>query len=122
MGDTQAEDRWQGFPQQRQELLSFIEEEEIEGVLFIAGDFHFAQVCKVSPSGAIGEGLWEVLAGPGGSFLNVLGGLIPEQEQFPLSIAAWNFTEFVCDPNSGTIAITFIGDDATVLGSYTINL
>ena len=60
------EDRWQGYPEQRQELLDFIAESSIENVWFLAGDFH------MGPSGESIEKDRTVVsgrssAGPGGS-------------------------------------------------------
>lgn len=121
LGNTQAEDRWQGYAQ-REELLLFLEEESIQGVVFISGDFHFGEVCHVSPQGELGEKIVEVLVGPGGSFLNPMGGMIPQGPQFMLGVSEWNYTEFVCDPELGTIAIAFIGDEGKVLEETVISV
>ena len=40
--DLQANDRWEGYPTQRDEILSHIDDESISGVLWISGDFHLA--------------------------------------------------------------------------------
>jgi len=119
LGSTEAQDRWQGY-EQRAELMTFLEEEDIPGVLFIAGDFHFGQVCHVSPQGAPGSSLYEVLVGPGGSFINPMGGLIQATEQFIIGLSEWSYTEFVCDSDQGTLAITFLSDDGDILAEYTI--
>ena len=70
IGVAQAEDRWQGYPEQREEILRHIEDEGIEGVLWITGDVHFGQIGWVSPEGQVGQSAWEVYCGPTGSFLN----------------------------------------------------
>ena len=38
VGDIAAEDRWQGFPAQREELVAHCA--DIPGVFFVSGDFH----------------------------------------------------------------------------------
>ena len=121
MGNTQAEDRWQGYPQ-REELLRFLEDEQILGTVFISCDFHFGEVCHVSPQGELGEHIVEVLVGPGGSFINPMGGMIPQGPQFMLGLSQWNYTEFVCDPMLGTIAVSFVGDEGDVLGETVISV
>ena len=73
------EDRWQGFPEQREEILSFIEDEQIEGLVWLTGDLHYGQLGHVDPPGGTAENQWELLVGPAGSTLNsfvelVLGG------------------------------------------------
>lgn len=40
-------DTWEGYPDEREELFSFIEEEGIEGVVLLAGDRHRADVWKI---------------------------------------------------------------------------
>src|SRR5690606_34767452 len=35
-----AGDRWQGYASAREDLLSFIEEQDVENVWFLSGDFH----------------------------------------------------------------------------------
>lgn len=121
LGNTQAEDRWQGYPQ-REELLQFLDDEDIRGVVFVSGDFHFGEVCHVSPQGELGDHIVEVLVGPGGSFINPMGGMIPQGPQFMLGLSQWNYTEFICDPHLGTMAISFVGDEGDVLGETVITV
>ena len=92
----------------------------ITGVVFVSGDFHFGQICHVSPEGEMGNDLYEVLVGPGGSFLNPMGGMIPQGEQFLIGLSEWNYTEFVCDPDLGTIAISFLSDEGEILAEKVI--
>jgi len=40
-------DKWGGFPEERDEVLEFIEEKQIKGVVFLAADVHFAAVRRV---------------------------------------------------------------------------
>lgn len=122
IGDNQSEDRWQGYPEQRTELLSHIENNAIEGVLWLSGDFHYAQHNRVSPPGEIGDTQFEFLCGPTGSFLNPIGGLAAETEQFIWSLSEWNYTLFEADPGTGEVTIKYIGDDGSILHSTNLAL
>lgn len=53
-------DKWGGFPRERDEILKFIAERKIQGVVFLAADVHYAAAAKV-PGGL---GLKEFIAGP----------------------------------------------------------
>ena len=59
-----SEDNWQGFPAQREELLTRLEATGAQGVMFLSGDFHFACFGRVAKSGP-GSTLFEALVGPG---------------------------------------------------------
>jgi alkaline phosphatase D len=64
-------DRWHGYPRQREEILTHIDEREIRGVLWISGDFHLAssqRICEAGP----GAGQREILVGPGAQIPNPL--------------------------------------------------
>ena len=62
-------DRWEGYTAQRNEILNHIDAAPIPGVIWLSGDFHFAFVANVSPSGP-GANQIEVLAGPGAQLPN----------------------------------------------------
>lgn len=56
-------DRWEGYWQERQELLSFIQANNIQGVVFLTGDAHSGWINRVNA----GPDVWEVVTGPTGS-------------------------------------------------------
>ena len=114
LGDVESIDRWQGFPEQRSEILSHIEESNIDGVLWVSGDFHFGLISQVSPLGQSGDSMMEVLVGPSGSFLNIMGDLLVTTDQYQQRIAAWCHTRFECNPATGEILIQYILDDGTI--------
>jgi alkaline phosphatase D len=114
-GDALAEDRWQGYPEQREELLAFLRDEGIQGVLFLAGDFHLGQISAVDPAGGTGEGFVEVLAGPSGSFLNPIAFMTGLSDQWMDLIGDWNAVLCEADPGAGTITVRFIGGAGEVL-------
>ncbi len=108
-----AEDRWDGFPAQRAELLRAIADEQ--GVLFVTGDVHYAQVGYIDPAGGVAAELMEVFTGPAGSFANVAADLFVGDPQYLWLSSAYNWCRFECDPVAGTIRVTHIGDDGSVL-------
>jgi len=98
------EDRWDGFPgTQRQELLAHIRSEGLRGVFFVAGDLHQTTVSRVDVAGGDGDDLLEIMAGPGGSFLNTLARTI-EGEQFVYKDADWSAARLSFHP-AGTARI-----------------
>jgi phosphodiesterase/alkaline phosphatase D-like protein len=117
-----AEDRWDGYPAQRSEILSFIADSGIEGVLWVTGDVHYAQVGNVDPAGGVAEDAVEVFVGPGGSFGNVAAELFEGDPQYWWLSSQWNYTRFRCDPVAGTIEVQHIGDAGDVLNAVTLTL
>lgn len=68
-------DRWEGYPAQREELLSFITENAIDDVWFLAGDIHIGFVARIEPEGHPYARMWELTVGPSGSAGNPIGSL-----------------------------------------------
>jgi phosphodiesterase/alkaline phosphatase D-like protein len=122
IGEAIAEDRWQGFPVQREEILGHIVDGGIEGVLWLSGDLHHGMVGRIDPEGDPAWEQWEVLAGPGGSFINPAAVLYLGNEQFPVMLGEWGWTLLELDPGMGTIALRFIGDDGADLVTHTLQL
>jgi alkaline phosphatase D len=60
-------DRWEMFPAQRDEILSFTESGAVSGAVWLSGDFHLAMIARASATG-LGSKSLEVLAGPGAQF------------------------------------------------------
>lgn len=116
------DDRWQGYPAQREALLSFIVDNGIENVWFITGDFHLGFVSRVEIDGGARD-IWEVAVGPGGSAggnpvpLLVDNGTLTEQSAFPCEMFAyWSSATNVAttldfDGGAGTVHVVFT--DAT---------
>lgn len=116
IGPLAADDRWQGYPEQRTELLTFIENQGLAGVLFLGGDLHFGSVSSVSGNGAVGDDLWEVMAGPGGSPINPMALLPPFlTDQYDLVVPEWNTVMLDLDPQTGEVLVTFVNDAGDVI-------
>jgi len=115
-----AEDRWDGFPTTRTEVVAALA--EVEGVLIVTGDVHYGQVGYVDPAGGAGENLVEVFTGPAGSFANIAADLFTGDPQYIWMSSAWNWCRFECDPVAGTVRVTHIGDDGAALHDITLSL
>ena len=114
IGEVEAIDRWQGFASQRTEILSHIEENDIPGVLWISGDFHFGFIAQVGRTGEVGDSMMEVLVGPTGSFINIMGELLVTTEQYQQALPEWCHTRFECNPQTGEVFIQYILDDGSI--------
>lgn len=112
--DVAAEDRWEGYPAQRDALLDFIESEAIDNVWFVAGDFHVCFVGRVEPGdqGVVGR-TWEIACTGGNT--NPLGTSLPG-DQFPYRTSSPRATLLTFDPAANAVNVRFIdpetGDDA----------
>ncbi|MEO1685750.1 MAG: phytase, partial [Cyanobacteria bacterium J06631_12] len=94
-GVVNAEDRFEGYAAERTELLSFIDQNNIDNVVFMAGDFHGTIVNNLTYQLAPGQeqiatGAFEVVTGPVAFFdgrfgpnvanLSAAAGIIDEQQ------------------------------------------
>jgi len=111
-----ANDRWQGYPAQREDLLAFLEDEGITDVWFLAGDFHMGFVGRVEPEG-YARRFYEVAVGPTGNLGNPLGLLAAQEEyreqvfpadQFPYGRGKLAATLLTFDPLARTVRIRFL--------------
>jgi len=87
-------DRWDGYPKERAELLRFIKQNDIHGVVFLSADLHCAAVTKIPG----GNGLKDITAGPlAGPVNRVTDGSAARFEYF--SAETFNFAKVTVDPN-----------------------
>ena len=112
-GTLNAEDRFEGYAAERNEILQFIDENKIDNVVFMAGDFHGTIVnnltYQTAPGGEqIATDAFEIVTGPAafndGLFgpnvanLSAAAGLItPEQKAFYDSLPVANDTDSEID-------------------------
>jgi phosphodiesterase/alkaline phosphatase D-like protein len=105
--DLTRDDFWEGYPAQREELLSFITDNSIDGLWFLSGDVHYACIAKVEADGPYRR-LREVYMGPAGSGdpgdVNCDGG-----GQSEVTIRRLNYARFTADPFMRRLTIEFIG-------------
>jgi len=119
--DLASNDRWEGYPAQREALLSFIDTNEIGGVLWVSGDFHMPSVGWVDTGDELGAGQLEVLVGPAAQTPNPLG-LGLTAPQFVWAAAQNSYTVFDFDPTTGEVAIEVFSEDGDTLFAQTFTL
>jgi alkaline phosphatase D len=104
-------DRWDGYPKERKELLDFIKEKKMRGVVFLSGDMHYAAITKIPRGG----GLIDITAGPLAAPLNrVTNGTAKRFEYFLAE--NFNFAKITVDPKTAPnqALIEFIDQDNRV--------
>ncbi|MBM4298528.1 MAG: hypothetical protein FJ143_12390, partial [Deltaproteobacteria bacterium] len=88
-------DRWDGYPRERQQLLDFINQKRLSGVIFLSADLHYAAITKIPKGGE----LIDITAGPLAAPLNrVTNGTHPRYEFFLAE--NFNFGKITIDPKS----------------------
>lgn len=118
--ESTADDRWQGYPAQREEVLAFIDDEKIPGVLWVSGDFHLACMGRVSRTGP-GSNAIEVLVGPGGQAPNQ-SPTYPGPPQFDWASGINNVTTLALDPATRAVTVTYLDGRARVLTQRSYSL
>jgi len=114
------EDRWQGYPEQRQDLLDYITQTPVENVWFLAGDFHMGAIWRVDREGPEQE-LWEILCGPGGCAPSRRIALAESGEgafnvffhpdQVVHVSGKWAATTLLFDPETDTVTVRFVDSE-----------
>ena len=115
--DVEVDDRWDGYPEARWELLNALE--GVENLFFISGDFHMGLVCHVESEG-FAWNFYDVLVGPGGQYPNPIAAIMAPNAQFPIGVSASNFTRLVADPHADTLLVEYIGETGEVLASIVL--
>ncbi len=125
IGAVQDVDRWQGYPEQRAQLVTAAA--SVPGVLFVTGDMHYGAVQRLDAEGGPGADLYEVAAGPGGSRIfpvvdiaGIGGGGFPPQ--YETMLQTWTFSVLDFDPGTGEVRVQFIDDDDVVVAEQTLML
>jgi phosphodiesterase/alkaline phosphatase D-like protein len=103
-----GDDRWDGYPNERTEILQFIKQRKITGVIFISADLHCAAITQIPRSG----GLKDITAGPLAAPLNrITSGTAKRYEFF--SAENFNFVKITVDPKlePASALVEFIDQD-----------
>lgn len=106
-------DAWRAYQRQRLEVLRFVEERGLRGVLWVSGDHHFASVGRVSPSGP-GASALEVLAGPASQTANPAYRLL-RPPRWDFADGANNYLSVRCLPATGEVRLAFHDGRGAVL-------
>jgi len=105
-----AEDRWEGYKAQREELLNYIVDNKVSNVWFLTGDFHVGFVSKVETKGKWSH-LREIAVGPSGSGYNplALSKLAMPKSQFEFRSSEREVVStLVFDPVANTVHVRFV--------------
>jgi alkaline phosphatase D len=112
--DVWPVDRWEGYPAARTEILAHIDDAEIGGVLWVAGDFHLGFVAQVGTGDGPGAGQLEVAVGPGAQSPNPLTFSL-QPPQFAFGTGTNNVTTFHLDPALGRVRVVFTDGEGTAI-------
>ncbi len=100
------DDRWEGYQVQRQEIVDFINQNNITGVVWTAGDIHTSYVGTVEPQGGgLAGSQPEICVTSGNS--NPVAFLL-NGTQFPYKTGDATVPVVTLDPNAGTVNVKMI--------------
>lgn len=112
-----GDDRWQGYKDQRNAVLSGIA--DVPGVVWIAGDFHFGAIARLDPPNDPFHAMTEMLVGPVAHLNPAMSivALTGDKAQFPYLTGERNYGRLICDPTTTPPRLTLehIGPGGTVL-------
>ncbi|GMV38682.1 MAG: hypothetical protein AMXMBFR64_03980 [Myxococcales bacterium] len=117
------DDRWEGYDAQRDAVLDAIG--HVPGLVWIAGDFHFASVNGIEPPGTKYGSVWEILAGPGAKLQNPMWLVIGQglyKDQFLWLDGVNNTVRLHLDPFPAVPTLTVEFVDATGAIAHTETL
>lgn len=111
-------DRWEGYPAARNELLDFLDTENVSNVWFVTGDVHLGLVMRLEKSGDRSK-RFEIAAGPAGNVNPLAFVLDPSAsasdrnlafppEQFLFAYGGFSATTLTFDPVADTVRVVFI--------------
>ena len=110
-------DRWDGYPRERAEILGYIRQKKITGVIFLSGDLHCAAITRIPKS----NGLRDITAGPLAAPLNrITNGTASRFEFFEAE--NFNFAKITVDPTAEPVhaLVEFIDQDNRLFHSTKI--
>jgi alkaline phosphatase D len=107
--DLAASDRWEGFPAQRGELLSHIEDNNLQNIWFLSGDFHVCFVSTLEASPTTLSGRVREIAVTGGNVNPIPDFLLPfPGNQFAYGERAARALLITLDPENDAVHVRFI--------------
>ena len=110
----QDSDRWEGYPEQRQEIIDFIDNEEIENVWWISGDIHTTYVGNINASPGAGPGsrMKEICVTSGNT--NPVGGIL-NGDQFEYRVGEPRVPLLTFDPETNEVLVKIMDESGTVV-------
>ncbi len=126
LGKFTAPFRWDGYEAQQTEVLDHVHNNNITGVLWIAGGLQFGMFAHLDKNNTVGWNYYEVGVGPSGSQINTYLRLNPfvsiDADQMELVFDTWTYTKFEADPVSRNMTISFVDDSGITIDSKVITL
>ncbi len=113
--DAYPTDRWEAYGRQREEILRYIDDANIRGVIWLSGDFHLAFISRISTSGP-GANQREVLVGPGAQSSNILVSSLTSP-QFSFATGTNNYTTLKLDPVGRSVTVGYHDAEGTMFHS-----
>jgi alkaline phosphatase D len=115
--DGGGSDRWDGYPKERAEIIRFINDKRIPGVVFLSADLHYAAITRIRGGG----GLRDIAAGPLGAPLNRITDGSARRFEFFLA-ENFNFAKITVDPSAALAhaLVEFIDQDNQTFHRATI--
>jgi len=118
---------WAYYVNQREEVLQYINNEEISGVVWISGGLELSlligNLSLISNETAVNSTQFEVVVGPVGSQINAVVKLSSLQLSGPYKMIgpSWTYTEIELDPISMEMNITLIDDVGIRFNNLNLN-
>lgn len=114
-------DKWKDFPFEYEELMSFIREYKINGIVFLTGDRHHSEIIKVERSGTYP--LYDITVSPLTSGTHSFGGAEKNNPYRVLGIdEKQNYGKFSFSGNRGDrkMTVEYFGIKGNKLGEWSI--
>jgi alkaline phosphatase D len=104
-------DRWDGYPEEREKILRYLNAKRLGGVIFLSADMHYAAITKIPR----GNGLIDITAGPLAAPLNRITNGTAERFDYFLA-ENFNFAKITVDPKTDPpkALVDFIDQDNNV--------
>ena len=116
----QADDRWEGYPDQRQEIIDYIDNENIENVWWVAGDIHTTYVGDIDaePGPSAASRMKEICVTSGNS--NPVAGIL-DGTQFEYKTGDPRVPLLTFDPINNEVLVKILDDAGTVVYEETLS-
>jgi alkaline phosphatase D len=100
------DDRWQGWPAQREKLMASLADPTLRNVWWLTGDLHVGLVMKVEPTG-IHSRMWEIAMGPAGNMCDWRSYRQVPADQFLFKRNDFSATTMRFDPAADSVQVKF---------------
>lgn len=121
---------WATYAANRTELLQFIDDSEINGVVFLSGGIDYGlfrvNVTKLNSTATNKNNAFEVVSGPSGSLINpnirLSSALSSAPADYLILLDSWTWTLIEGDPVSGDLTFKFINDRGQALRTQSVDV